>query len=61
MQPKVNNFYALVDEDGDVSEIFSENFVIDDMMYLKESLERKYREKLKLVLLENFTAKEVKE
>jgi hypothetical protein len=48
---QVNPFYALVDQDGDIQEIFPENISIDWIYQVKEVRERANNETYKIVFI----------
>lgn len=56
---QVNPFYALVDEDGDIQEMFPENISIDWIYQVKDVKERANNETYKIIFIDNFSTKVV--
>ena len=48
---QINPFYAIIDEDGDIQEIFPENISIDWIYQVKEVRERANNETYKIVFI----------
>ena len=56
---QISPFYALVDQDGDIQEIFPENISIDWIYQVKEVRERANNETYKIVFVSDMRWKEV--
>jgi hypothetical protein len=56
---KINPFYALVDEDGDVEEIFPESISLDWIIQIRDVRTRARQQEYKVYFLNNFELKEV--
>ena len=56
---KVNPFYVLVDEDGDVEEIFPESTSLDWIIQIRDVRSRARQQEYKVYFLNNFELKEV--
>ena len=56
---KINPFYVLVDEDGDVEEMFPESISLDWIIQIRDVRGRANNQKYKVYLLNNFELKEV--
>lgn len=54
---QVNPFYALVDEDGDIQEVFPENISIDWIYQVKDVRERANNETYKIIFIDNFNTR----
>jgi len=56
---KVNPFYVLVDEDGDVEEIFPKSISLDWILQIRDVRSRARQQEYKVYFLNNFELKEV--
>ena len=56
---KVNPFYVLVDEDGDVKEMFPESISLDWIVQIRDVRSRARQQEYKVYFLNNFELKEV--
>ena len=56
---QVNPFYALVDKDGDIQEMFPENISIDWIYQVKDVRERANNETYKIIFIDNFSTRVV--
>ena len=56
---KVNPFYVLVDEDGDVEEMFPESISLDWIIQIRDVRSRARQQEYKVYFLNNFELKEV--
>ena len=56
---KVNPFYVLVDEEGDVEEMFPEAISLDWIAQIRDVRSRARKQEYKIYLLTNFKLKEV--
>ena len=56
---KVNPFYVLVDEDGDIEEMFPESISLDWIIQIRDVRSRARQQEYKVYFLNNFELKEV--
>jgi hypothetical protein len=56
---KINPFYVLVDEDGDVEEMFPESISLDWIIQIRDVRSRARQQEYKVYFLNNFELKEV--
>lgn len=54
---QINPFYALIDEDDDIQEIFPENTTIDWIYEVKRVREQANKEEYKIVFIDNFSTR----